>query len=230
MTSRPRDELNAALGYRFQDSALLEEALTHSSVESGTAKSADYERLEFLGDRVLALVIADHLLKIYPGADAGTLALQLTALVRAESLTSVAIEIELGDFLFLSHSERASGGMEKPAILADACEAVIGALFLDGGLEVAAEFIHRYWDARAVAVASAPKDAKTALQEWAHAHDATEPVYTVTAESGPPHDKTFTIEVEMGGVGDKASGQGSSKRRAQQAAATALLEIVEPEV
>ena len=227
MTPKPVEDLFAALDYRFRDPELLDEALTHPSAEPA-AGGAHYDRLEFLGDRVLALVVSDHLLRRYADAGAGTLARQLTALVRRECLADVAAEIGLGDYLVLSASERASGGPRKPAILADACEALIAALYLDGGLEAAASFVHHYWDPRAEEVAAAPKDAKTALQEWAHAHGAPAPLYTVTGSEGPAHAIEFTVTVRVGDH-PPAEGQGRSKRGAQQLAAQALLATLDRE-
>ena len=216
------DDLCAQLGHSFADPAILDEALTHASADRRRERTRDNERLEFLGDRVLGLVIADHLLRRYAAADAGALARQFNTLVRRESLAEVAARIGLGDHLRLSKSERGSGGDRKPAILADACEAVIGALYVDGGLEAAAGFIHRFWDVMAEGVARAPKDAKTALQEYTQARGLDGPVYSVVEEAGPPHDALFTIEVRVGGT-PSAAGSGRSKRAAEQAAAEVML-------
>ena len=226
MAQRTLDDLCAQLGHSFADTAILEEALIHASANRRSGNAPDNERLEFLGDRVLGVVIADHLLRRYETADAGALARQFNTLVRRESLAEIAAQIGLGDHLKLSKSELSSGGDRKPAILADACEAVIGALYVDGGLEAAAGFIHRYWDARAEDVAQAPKDAKTALQEFAQARALGRPVYTVVEQAGPPHDARFTIEVRIEGA-PPAAGNGRSKRAAEQGAAGALLARLE---
>lgn len=217
------DDLSSILGHRFRDPGVLEEALTHSSVERprGQAKG-DYERLEFLGDRVLGLVIADLLLHLYPESDAGALARRFNTLVRRESLAEVAEQIGLGAHIRLSKSEHGAGGRRKPAILADVCEAVIGALYVDGGLEPAAGFIRRYWDPMAEKLARAPKDAKTALQEWAHARGLEGPVYEVVGQAGPDHDTVFTVEVRLKGR-EPAKGEGRSKRVAEQGAAEVML-------
>ena len=231
-TTPNRDKLLQCLGHNFADPVLLEEALTHPSAT--TRKSTrlgsgrDYDRLEFLGDRVLGLVIADHLLKTYPNSDAGHLATRYNALVRRETLAMVAEEIGLGPHMRFARGERDSGGSAKPALLANACEAVIAALYLDGGLEAAAHFIHQYWDKLADELTTAPKDAKTRLQELAHARNAPAPVYRETDRAGPPHQPVFTIEVEVGKLG-KASGDGSSKRAAEQMAADALYDLIEKE-
>ena len=213
---------------------MLDEALTHPSATTrkSTRKSTrrgegrDYDRLEFLGDRVLGLVVADLLLKTYPGADAGRLARRYNELVRRETLADIATRIDLGRHMHFARAEREAGGGAKPALLANACEAVIAALYLDGGIEVAGAFIHRYWDNLADGLTTAPKDAKTRLQEWAHACDAPPPVYSEVSRDGPPHDPMFTIEVSVKGIG-AAEGRGGAKRNSEQAAAEALLQAIE---
>ncbi len=224
MSPAPRaDDLPSVLGHRFGNPNLLDEALTHPSVERPPGKArGDYERLEFLGDRVLGVVIADLLLHLYPDSDAGALALRFNALVRRESLAEVAEKIGLGAHIRMSKSEHNAGGRRKPAILADVCEAVIGALYVDGGLEPAAGFIRRNWDPLAERVARAPKDAKTALQEWAHARGLEAPVYAVVGKAGPDHDTVFSVEVHLKGR-KPAKGEGRSKRVAEQGAAEAML-------
>lgn len=222
--ARRDHELSSILGHRFSNPALLEEALTHPSVERprGGATS-DYERLEFLGDRVLGLVVADRLLQLYPESDAGALARRYNTLVRRETLAEVAEKIGLGDHVRLSKSEHGAGGRQKPAILADVCEAVIGAVYVDGGLVPAEAFIRRHWDPMAETLARAPKDAKTALQEWAHARGQEGPAYDVVEQAGPDHDTFFTVEVRLKGQ-DPAKGEGRSKRVAEQAAAEVMFE------
>lgn len=224
--SQRRTELHEILGYVFERNELLDEALTHPSAVKGgrraSARHSDYERLEFLGDRVLGLVIADDLLARFEDADAGQLARRYNALVRRETLADVAREIDLGAYVNLARGERGAGGADKPAILANACEALIGALFIDGGLDAAAQFIHRYWDSKTVALVRAPMDAKTKLQEWAHAKGMNAPAYNLLAQEGAAHDPTFTIEAAVPGYA-AAQGRGSSKRIAEQEAAAALL-------
>ena len=223
--AKDRGGLLKCLGHNFDNPDLLEEALTHPSVTTRKStrlgEGRDYDRLEFLGDRVLGLVIADHLLRTYPQADAGKLATRYNALVRRETLAVVAEEIDLGLHIRFARGELNSGGSAKPALLANACEAVIAALYIDGGLEVAARFIHEYWDKHAEELTTAPKDAKTSLQELAHARHAPAPVYRETERSGPPHAPMFSIEVEVGNLGT-TTGKGSSKRAAEQLAAEAL--------
>jgi ribonuclease-3 len=233
------DQIQQALGHKFADTKLLEEALVHPSANprrSSRAKSArakaaetpptvrDYNRLEFIGDRVLGLVVATLLAERFPQAEAGELALRYNALVKQESLARFAQSLGLGDFIQLSRSERDSGGAGKPAILADACEAVVAALYLDGGLKVAERFVRRYMEPMLSEVANgAAKDPKTALQEWAAARGMAAPRYEIVSTEGPPHEPRFTVAVKLG-TGDPAKGQGGSKRAAEQEAAGRLLD------
>ena len=223
-------EFAGLLGHDFERPALLREALTHpstgGSARRGGRQVGNYDRLEFVGDRVLGLVIASHLFDRYRDADAGQLARRYNALVRRETLTEVAAQIGLGEFLILSRSERESGGAEKPTILANACEAMIGALFIDGGFDVARQFVLCHWSAMAEDPSGAPKDAKTALQEWAHKHQAdSPPQYVIVAEEGPPHQPMFTVELRLVGRAP-TRGQASSKRAAEQHAAQAMLDTL----
>jgi len=214
------EALREALGHRFADPDLLDRALTHPSVASSARP--DNQRLEFLGDRVLGLVIAEALLEAYPGEAEGGLAPRLNALVRRETLAEIAAEIELGRHLRLGRSENVSGGRRKAAILADAMEAVIAALYLDGGMDTARTFIRRHWADRITAADEAPTDAKTALQEWAQGHGLAPPAYAEIARSGPDHAPIFTIRATLE-TGAAATGEASSKKQAEQAAAAALL-------
>jgi len=214
------DDLALSLGHRFTSNALLEQALTHPSV-SGPARP-DNQRLEFLGDRVLGLVVAEALLAAYPYEAEGDLAARFNALVRRETLAEVAIEIGLGAYLRLGRSEAVTGGRRKKAILADAMEAVIAALFLDGGMEVARRWVLDHWQARVEAPASAPTDAKTRLQEWAQGRGQNTPGYIVSSREGPDHAPLFTVEVRLDS-GDRATGSAASKKQAEQAAAAALI-------
>lgn len=209
------------LGHRFADPALLIEALTHGSMSSPTRP--DNQRLEFLGDRVLGLVIAAALLEHDQGATEGQLAPRFNALVRKETCAEVAREIDLGAVLKLGRSEMMSGGRRKQALLGDAIEAVIAAVYLDGGLDVARATILRLWGARVTTVETDARDAKTALQEWAQARKQVPPRYVETARSGPDHAPVFTIAVRLAD-GSEAQASANSKRRAEQAAAQALLE------
>jgi ribonuclease-3 len=212
--------LAGVLGHSFGDAALLEQALTHPSAAS-PARS-DNQRLEFLGDRVLGLCIAEALLQAYPDAAEGALAPRLNALVRRETLAEVAAEIGLGQHLRLGRSESISGGRRKAAILADATEAVIAALYLDGGMAAAQAFIARHWRGRLRDLAALPTDAKTQAQEWAQARGLAPPAYRLTARSGPDHAPVFTVEATLQ-TGETARGEARSKKTAEQEAATALL-------
>lgn len=196
--------------------------MTHASAETRAAGLSDNERLEFLGDRVLGLLTADALTRAYPDASEGDLAPRLNALVRRETLAEIAREIGLGKCLVLSQGEDQSGGRDKPALLADACEALIAALYRDGGMRAAKRFFDAHWKERLHLATTVPRDAKTRLQEWAQAAGFGTPVYTPVAQSGPDHAPTFTVEVR---IKDRKSrrGKGASKREAEQAAAAALL-------
>jgi len=211
------------LGYHFHDPKLLEQALTHPSLQPGSAGRGPYERLEFLGDRVLGLVVAEMLYNRFPGENEGALARRHAALVRRESLARIALQINLGPALSLSRSEEETGGRNNMGTLADACEAVLGAMYADGGLAPVAALISRLWTPLMAEMAAPPKDAKTALQEWAQARALGLPVYSTLSVEGPPHNPDFLIGVEIEGTA-KASGRGPSKRAAEQAAATNLLE------
>lgn len=216
--------LEQALGYRFQDASLLAAALTHRSVLTPQASST-YERLEFLGDRVLGLVVADMLYRRYPKEPEGALARRFTALVRREALARVASAIGLGDHLVLSRGEDDSGGRANPTLLADVCEALIGALYLEGGLETARGFIASHWPPLMEEDMAPPKDARTALQEWAQQRGKPLPVYETLEQSGPDHNPVFTVRVSVKGV-PPATATGTSKRVAAKAAAEALLETL----
>jgi ribonuclease-3 len=211
------------LGYHFHEPKLLEQALTHPSLQPGSAGRGPYERLEFLGDRVLGLVVAEMLYNRFPGENEGALARRHAALVRRESLARIAQQINLGPALSLSRSEEETGGRNNMGTLADACEAVLGAMYADGGLAPVAALINRLWTPLMAEMAAPPKDAKTALQEWAQARALGLPTYSTLAVDGPPHNPDFLIGVEIEGTA-KASGRGPSKRAAEQAAAANLLE------
>lgn len=219
-----KDDLEARIGYRFADASLLTHALTHiSALTSGRNRSASYQRLEFLGDHVLGLAISDMLFAAFPKADEGELSRRLADLVRKETCAEVAREISLGAAIKLGASEAQSGGRERVAILADVCEALIGAIYLDGGLPAAATFIGQFWDDRMRAPARSLRDPKTILQEWAQARGLPTPTYREVRRTGPHHDPLFRISVELPDM-VPAEGEGRSKRAAEQAAAAALLE------
>lgn len=215
-----RDMFQGRIGYRFKDIHLLEEALTHSSATpSGHPHN---ERLEFLGDRVLGLVIADELLRRQPEAEEGSLARALNALVRKEACVVVAQQLDLGAMLVMDTAEDRAGGRKKKSLLGDACEALIAGIYLDGGFEAARSFILDQWSSQIESVGDVRPDAKTALQEWAHAALTVTPDYEITARDGPDHAPTFTVEVKAGTLAP-TTGAGPSKRDAEQNAAEAML-------
>jgi ribonuclease-3 len=209
-----------AFGHRFKDRALLERALTHAS-----AGGPDYEQLEFLGDRVLGFLIAELLIKHFPEEKEGALALKLNALVRMETCARVAEAAGIDAKLILAASEDRAGGRRKAAILGDACEAVIAALYLDGGIEAARKFVRRHWQPLMSEVTGDLRDPKNALQEWAQARKLGTPHYRIARREGPDHAPRFTVEVSVKGHAP-ASGEGASLRAAQQAAARALMQSI----
>ena len=209
------------LGHSFLRSDLLIEALTHSSLNS--VSKSDNQRLEFLGDRVLALVISDALLAADPGAREGQLAPRLNVLVKKETCAEVASEIGIGSALLIGRSETISGGRQKVAILGDAMEAVIAAIYIDGGLKCARSSILKAWGGRLEDAPEKSFEAKSFLQEWAQARGMQPPVYEETKRIGPDHAPVFKIKVCLDN-GDTASGTASSKRAAEQEAAKSLLQ------
>jgi ribonuclease-3 len=214
--------LEKALGYKFKDRALLKRALTHASVRSQRDGSADNERLEFLGDRVLALAIAELLVEIDAEATEGELARRFNRLVRREACAQIARNLGLGTVLILSTSEADSGGREKDTILADACEALLGALFIEAGFDHARTAVRRLWNPLVDGAPRTQPDPKSALQEWAQGQGLSLPEYIEIGRAGPDHAPRFTAEVRVGRH-SPARGEGANKRAAEQAAAAALL-------
>ncbi|MFT6675801.1 MAG: ribonuclease-3 [Sulfitobacter sp.] len=212
------------IGHRFARPELLNRAVTHASMSS--ANRDDNQRLEFLGDRVLGLVMAEALLASDAHASEGLLAPRFNALVRKETCADVAREYDLGTVLKLGRSEMISGGRRKQALLGDAIEAVIAAVYLDGGFDAAKDLVLRLWGARIETVEEDARDAKTALQEWAQARKLAPPKYIQTGRSGPDHAPVFTIAARLEN-GAEASATAASKRAAEQAAATGLLAQLE---
>ncbi|SFQ99858.1 ribonuclease III [Poseidonocella sedimentorum] len=213
------------IGYRFQTPELLIRALTHPSMSSPSRE--DNQRLEFLGDRVLGLVMAETLLAEDETASEGQLAPRFNALVRKEACADVARQIELGEVLKLGRSEMLSGGRRKLALLGDAMEAVIAAVYLDGGFAPARDLILRLWGPRVAQVEEDARDPKTSLQEWAQARGLPPPKYLQVARSGPDHAPDFTIAAELI-TGEREEAKAGSKRLAEQAAAKALLARLTP--
>lgn len=215
----PLRALSERLGHEFRDPSLLVRALTHGSRGSG---EGDNQRLEFLGDRVLGLVMAEALLAADPTADEGRIAPRFNALVRREACAEVAREVDLGAGLKLGRSEMIGGGRKKEALLADAMEAVIAAVYLDGGLEAARGLVLRLWGGRIAAAPQDARDAKSALQEWAQGRGLLPPDYLLISREGPDHAPRFVIEARLS-TGEAERAEGATKRVAEHAAAAALL-------
>jgi ribonuclease-3 len=202
---------------------VLHEALTHASAANGRKGVADYERLEFLGDRVLGLAIAEHLITTLPDAEEGRLARRYNDLVCKATCRDVANEIDLGAYLKLGESEAHAGGRKKDTILADSCEALLGAIYLDGGWKPVKTVIETFWAGRAARIVEEPVDAKTTLQEWVQGQGNTQlPRYVRIDASGPAHAPTFTYEVRHNAF-EPGRGTGTSRRAAEQEAAAAVL-------
>jgi ribonuclease-3 len=214
------DALEQKLGHPFSDPELLRRAMTHASANARHSN----ERLEFLGDRVLGLIVAEKLHALYPDDAEGALALKFNALARGAACARAAEAAGLAEHIILAQSERASGGRNKPAILSGVCEAVVAALYLDGGMAAARSFVERYWTEMFETLSADMRDAKTRLQEWAQApgRNGGAPVYTLISRDGPDHAPRFVVEV---GVADlpPERGEGGSKREAEQDAAARLL-------
>jgi len=216
--------LELRLRFAFTDPTLLERALTHSSVGDGAKKVSDNERLEFIGDRVLGLLAAERLAELYPKSSEGDLAPRLNALVSRKTCAVVARKIDLGAALRLSPAETKAGGRDKDSILAGACEAIMAALFQEGGLEAARPVFLDLW-AEPITDLGAPRplDPKTQLQEWAQGAGKPLPAYAVIGRTGPDHAPVFTIEARVEGL-EPARAEGRSRQEAEKAAAQALLQ------
>ena len=214
------EAFQSRLGYRFKRHELLIEAMTHPSASS-TARR-DNQRLEFLGDRVLGLIISDALLKADQEASEGTLAPRYNALVRKETCALIAEQIDIGSVLRLGRSEMLTGGRRKKALLGDASEAVIAAIYLDGGFEAARSVVLKLWQPHIANVKNVSRDPKTELQEWAQSCGLTPPDYSILSREGPDHQPIFTVEASLEN-GRKAIAKAGSKREAEKATAIALL-------
>lgn len=212
----------ARIGQTFSQRTLLERALTHASHGDGRSRAESNERLEFLGDRVLGLLTAQRLFEAFEALDEGGLAHRLNVIVNKGACARAARRCELGEAIRLSPAEERLGGREKESILADACEAVIGAIYLDAGLDAAGRFFDTYFGEELKGLTQRPKDAKSQLQEWAAARQKPVPHYETLGRKGPDHRPVFEIEVSIEGVG-RARGEGSSKQDAQRVAAASLL-------
>jgi ribonuclease-3 len=221
---RTRDDqtLEKRLGYKFKSRELLARALTHASVRSGKPDHVDNERLEFIGDRVLGLAVAELLNANYPTASEGELARRFNRLVRGGTCADIGRALDLGQHMILSESEAGSGGRAKDTILADAVEALLAAIFLEAGYNKARDVIHRLWSPKLDQQPIVAADAKSALQEWAQGRGLDLPQYAEISRTGPDHAPRFVTEVRIKGV-KPAQGEGATKRQAEQAAASTLL-------
>jgi ribonuclease-3 len=220
--STQSDDLQQRIGHDFRKEDLLETALTHASTQK---KDNNYERLEFLGDRVLGLIVAEMIYNAYPSEREGALAKRLTALVQQSALVRVAEELSLKDHVRLSAGEKKAGGAKKQTIMADAVEALIGALYLDGGLQAATAFIEKFWRGMLHVQDQPPEDPKTKLQEWAQAQGLPLPKYKVVSQSGTAHSPVFTVSVAVD-TQDSMEATAQSKRAAEKAAAKLMLDKV----
>ncbi|WP_163271609.1 ribonuclease III [Chelativorans alearense] len=207
-------------GIAFRNACLLESALTHSSArrKAGT----DYQRLEFLGDRVLGLTIAEMLYEAFPDAPEGELSVRFNGLVNADTLATIADELDLGTLIRTGNDLRSRAVRKQVNALADVMESLIAAIYLESGLEAARRFIRANWAERSTAAGAARGDPKTALQEWAHQVSGAPPAYQIEGREGPDHDPVFTVTVAIAGYAE-GQGRGRSKREAEQAAATEVL-------
>jgi len=222
MAEELRKKLEDKWSLGFTGVRWLEAALTHSS----TGAADNYERLEFLGDRVLGLVMAQILFETFTAENEGGLAKRHAALVQGSTLAEIAREIDLGAFMILSDAERAAGGADNDNILADGLEALIGALYLDSGLPACHKAIEKLWSNRVSVMREPPRDSKTALQEWAQGQGLPLPVYEIIKREGPDHAPVFEMQVSVQGFSPQGA-QGSSIRAAEKEAASRLLETVE---
>lgn len=223
MTAREPSRLEDTLGHRFANPDLAARALTHASAIDGSIPAREtYQRLEFLGDRVLGLVVADMLVERFPDASEGELSRLFHRLVSGETCAAVGAELDLSQYVRTGKSMRKGGTRTPQSVLADVCEALIGALYVDGGLPAAQAFVKRHWEPRIEATRRASRDAKTELQEWAHRRGFEAPSYVEVLRSGPDHAPEFEIEVSVGDVAPER-GKGGSKREAEHVAAESLL-------
>lgn len=221
MSAKGLAALQERIGHKFADQSLLKRALTHSSL-AATSKIGDLERLEFLGDRVLGLMTAETLWRKYPKMREGDLAPRFNALVRKETCAKAALALGLDALVKMSAQEEESGGRRKKAILGDVCEALLGALYIDGGLAAAQRVFDLYWTPNLESLSKRHRDAKTTLQEWSQERGLGAPKYEVVNSEGPAHAPAFTIDVTVKGF-EPVRAEGQSKRSAQMAAARSFL-------
>lgn len=221
MSTKPTEKLQEAIGYHFTDQDLLRTALTHSS----TAESYSYERLEFLGDRVLGLVVSNLLFQKFPKEPEGDLAKRLSSLVQGSMIAEISAKISLGDYIYFSDAEHAAGGPTNDNILADVFEALIGALFIEQGLSACDELISSLWADVLTTMITPPQHPKTALQEWAQDAGLPLPQYEISGQHGPDHAPIFDIALSIKGHPDIVA-QGKSRQEAEKEAARQFMEKV----
>ncbi|MCB1422652.1 MAG: ribonuclease III [Nitratireductor sp.] len=214
--------LEKRLGYAFSEYENLERALTHASVRKKSDNNFHYQRLEFLGDRVLGLAVAELLFEKYPDSNEGELSLRLNALVKGRTLAEISDELGLHEFIRTGGDLKELTGKRMQSVRADVLEALIASIYLDGGLQASVDFIKRFWKERLHMAEDAKRDSKTSLQEWAHSNRFGTPRYKEQKRTGPDHDPVFTVIVQVNGKED-ASGTGRSKRAAEQSAAKSML-------
>ena len=228
LSAELRDACQAALGYKFKAPELLDRAMTHRSAAQGHSAEWSNERLEFLGDRVLGLIVVEALLERFPHQREGELAPRLNALVSRDQCGIIGSALGLGAYLIIDKAERLNGGSSKPSLLANALEAVLGAIYLDGGLPPSRKFILRHWKSAMQGVIASPRDPKSALQEWAQGEGFATPRYSHSDPSGPDHAPIFTASVQVSDL-IPVAGIGASKQEAERAAARAMMAFIESE-
>lgn len=221
MSNKPLSQLEEIIGYKFKDQHLLERALTHSS----TNDDYNYQRLEFLGDRVLGLVMAHALFVEFRSENEGGLAKRHTALVQGQTCTVVGQAHHVGEFIILSESEREAGGNLNENIIGDVVEALLGAIYIDGGYEVAQKVVLKLWGDNILTLKEAPQDPKTELQEWVQARGLALPEYEIIEKTGPDHAPSFVLQVNIEGEKSIAA-EGTSRRQAEKAVAQKMLEVL----
>ena len=217
MTKIPFTKIEAILDYTFKDQQWLERALTHASQEG-----PNYERLEFLGDRVLGLAVSDILFRKYPNENEGALARRFSALVRGQTLSEIGKEIKIEQYILFSNSDKSGSGTDNENVIADVMEALLGAIYIDGGFEPCQKLITKFWYTRVQTMTSPPQDPKTELQEWAQAKGLGVPLYEIVRREGPDHAPEFTIRVTVQGLPHQEA-KASNRRQAEKDSAKKLI-------
>ncbi len=222
LTAQKIAQLETIIEHKFKSHERLVRALTHSSASKKAGEISHYERLEFLGDRILGICIAEMLFFEFPNAREGELSVRLNTLVSGNMCAEISDEIGLHEFIHAGADVKQITGKRMKSVRADVVESLIAAIYLDAGLEAATAFVTKYWKHRIHSAGAGTRDSKTALQEWAHTKTSSTPSYAIAERSGPDHDPVFTVAVAMDGI-EGATGQGRSKRAAEQAAAQSVL-------